>query len=239
MKFVKALLSSSWRTFAFLAAASLGVTPSFAQTSVSSNTSPVTLESVTKAVSGARTVFTHFSQERHLSLFDEPLRSEGYLCFEQPGSVRWEVTAPYQSILVSDGSGLAQFEKIDGAWKKIDLGLAAAMQNVVSQIAGVMKGDYARDQRTYSVSLITTNSEPTIQLSPRNEKMRKMIQAIEVHLSPELNATRSVVLREAAGDYTLIRFDQQQVNITFPGQVFDRKTPLPLDQLQSVLAKTK
>jgi len=195
-------------------------------------THSVSLEEVNRTMSEAKTVFTHFVQERHLSLFNEPLRSEGYLCFEQPGRIRWEVTLPYKSILVSDGSGVAQFEWMDNRWKKLDVGLAAAMQNVVSQIAGVMRGQYAREGREYAVNLANTGNGPVITLTPRNEKMRKMIEAIEVHLATDLKATRQIVLRENDGDFTDIQFDGQVVNLGFQEQTFDRKAPLDLERIR-------
>jgi len=80
---------------------------------------PVSLEQISGAMDRAQTVFTRFVQERHLSLFSEPLRSEGFLCFQKPGRIRWETTVPYKSILVSDGSRVAQFEWTDengGSW---------------------------------------------------------------------------------------------------------------------------
>ena len=196
------------------------------------STSTVSLEEVNRTMVQAHSVFTHFVQERHLSLFNEPLRSEGYLCFEQPARIRWEVAQPYKSILVSDGSGVAQFEWVDEKWKKLDLGLAGAMQNVVSQIAGVMSGQYTHDGRQYSISLSNTHSGPVVTLVPRNEKMRKMMHAIEVHLAPDLKTTRQVVLREPDGDFTSIRFDDQVVNAKFQEQAFDRKAPLDLERIR-------
>jgi outer membrane lipoprotein-sorting protein len=196
------------------------------------------LDDVSRALAQAKTVFSHFVQERHLSLFKEPLRSEGYLCFQQPGRIRWEVTAPYKSILVSDGSGVAQFEWLDEQWKKLDIGLAAAMQNVVSQIAAVMQGSYARGGREYQVTLTQTERGAVVSLVPANEKMRKMIKAIEVHLAGDLKATRRVVLREQTGDYTDIQFDQQVVNVSFREGTFDRKAPLALDAVREVMTQT-
>jgi hypothetical protein len=106
------------------------------------------------------------------------------------------------------------------------------MQNVVSQIAGVMRGQYARDGREYAVNLVSTGTGPVVTLTPRNEKMRKMIEAIEVHLALDLKATRQIVLRENDGDFTDIQFDGQVVNLKFGEQTFDRKAPLELDRVR-------
>ena len=194
-----------------------------------------TLEAVGQAMSGVQTVFTHFVQERHLSLFKEPLRSEGVLCCEKPGRIRWEITQPYRSILVSDGSGVAQFEWMEDRWKKLDLGLAEALQRVVSQIAGVIEGRYAKGGKEFNVSLAVQEGEPVVTLVPQNERMRKIMQAIEVRLAPDLQGTRRVVLREGSADYTEIRFENQVANVRFPPRTFDRTKPADLGQVQETV----
>jgi outer membrane lipoprotein-sorting protein len=200
---------------------------------------PVSLEEISQAMTNAGTVFTRFVQERHLSLFDEPLRTEGYLCFQKPGRVRWEITRPYRSILVSDGAGVAQFEWTDEKWKPLDLGLADALQNVVGQIAGVMEGRYASDRRSYVAAVTNSAEGPVITLTPQNEAVRKMMAAIEVHLAADLKATRRVVLRETGGDYTDIRFSEQAVGVALPPKTFDRTAPADLEQIRAAAAERK
>jgi outer membrane lipoprotein-sorting protein len=193
----------------------------------------VSLEDISRAMAKADTVFSRFTQERHLSLFNEPLRSEGYLCFQKPGRVRWETTRPYKSILVSDGRGVAQFEWVDDKWRKLDLGLADALQNVVAQIAGVMEGRYTSDRRSYAASVTNSADGPVITLVPRDQAMRKMLAAIEVHLAPDLQATRRVVLRETGGDTTDIRFSEQVVGLVLPEKTFDRSAPVAIEQVRA------
>ena len=206
----------------------LGLSAASAQTNP-----PVSLDQISGAMAKAQTVFTRFVQERHLSLFDEPLRSEGFLCFQKPGRIRWETTVPYKSILVSDGSGVAQFEWTDEKWKKLDLGLGDALQNVVSQIAGVMDGRFASDRHGYSASVTNRGDEFVITLVPQNETMRKMMAAIEVHLAADLKATRRVVLRENGGDYTDIQFSEQVVNFDLPPKTFDRSAPVDIEKIKA------
>ena len=197
---------------------------------------PISLAQISGATSQARTIFTRFVQERHLSLFSEPLRSEGFLCFQKPGHIRWETTVPYKSILVSDGSGVAQFEWTDEKWKKLDLGLGDALQNVVSQIAEVMDGRFASDQRSYTATVTNAADAIIITLVPKNESMRKMMAAIEVHLAADLKGTRRVVLRENGGDYTDIRFSEQVVNQELPAKTFDRSTPVDIEKIRATVS---
>jgi outer membrane lipoprotein-sorting protein len=185
------------------------------------------------------TVFTRFVQERHLSLFQEPLRSEGWLCFQKTGRIRWEITQPYQSILVSDGKGVAQFERIADQWKKLELGLADAMQNVVSQIGAVMESRYTGKQRDYTVSATNSADGAVVTLTPQHPAMRKMIQAIEIHLAPDFQGTRRIVLREVDGDFTDIRFSEQIAEASLPPGTFDRNKPVDLEQIRQAVQPPK
>jgi outer membrane lipoprotein-sorting protein len=211
-----------------------GAPPAAAQTNA-----PVSLEQISRATGQAQTIFTRFVQERHLSLFNEPLRSEGFLCFQKPGNIRWETTAPYKSILVSDGSGVAQFEWTDEKWRKLDLGLGDALQNVVSQIAGVMGGQYASDQRSYTATVTNVADEFVITLVPQNETMRKMMVVIEVHLAADLKGTRRVILRENGGDYTDIQFSGQLVNLELPAKTFDRNAPVEIEKIRAAATSAR
>ena len=213
----------------------IGLILALHQPGAGAQTNPVvSLEPISRATSQAQTIFTRFVQERHLSLFNEPLHSEGFLCFQKPARIRWETTSPYKSILVSDGAGVAQFEWADDHWKKLDLGLGDALQQVMSQIAGVMDGRYASDKIAYAASVTNGADEVVITLVPQNETVRKMMVAIEVHLTADLKGTRRVVLRETGGDYTDIQFSEQFVNRALPPKTFDRSAPVDIEQIKAV-----
>jgi outer membrane lipoprotein-sorting protein len=199
------------------------------------NLTSVLLDQVAQNAGRVEAVFTRFVQERHLALFQDPLRSEGYLCFQKPGRLRWEITQPYQSILVSDGKGVAQFERVNDQWKKLDLGLADAVQTVVSQIGAVMEGRYAGKQRDYSISATNTADGPVVTLTPQHPAMRKMMQAIEIHLAPDFRGTRRVVLREVGGDFTDIRFSEQVAEPPLPEGTFDRSKPVDLEKIRQAV----
>jgi len=200
------------------------------------NPTPALLEQVAQNAGRVSSVFTRFTQERHLSLFQEPLRSEGCLCFRKPGCLRWEITQPIPSILISDGKGVAQFERVNDQWKKLELGLADVMQTVVAQIGAVMEGRYAASQHEYTVSATNTADGPVVILQPQQAAMRKMMQAIEIHLAPDFRGTRQVVLREVDGDFTDIRFSEQVADPPLPAKTFDRVQPAALAAIRQAMA---
>ena len=81
------------------------------------------LEDLQRKMSTLKSVYLEFTQERRLQLFTEPLASEGVMLIDQPGQIRWETTAPYQSILLGNQKSVAQFERTGSEWKKLKLGL--------------------------------------------------------------------------------------------------------------------
>jgi outer membrane lipoprotein-sorting protein len=221
-----------------LALGLLGLTAASLPAQTTNDTSAL-LEQISRKTGRVDAVFTGFVQERHLALFQEPLRSEGYLCFQKPGHIRWEITQPYHSILLADGKGVAQFEWTGGQWKKLELGLADAMQHVVAQIGAVMEGRYAARQSEYSVNATNTLEGPQITLTPRQPALRKMLAAIEIQLAPDFLGTRRVVLREADGDYTEIRFSEQVAEPALPAGTFDLNHPAALEEVRKAAQSPK
>ncbi len=204
----------------------------------SADAGPPTLEKIGRSLGQVDTLTSRFVQERHLSLFDEPLRTEGWLCFAAPNRIRWEITAPYRSILVSDGDRVAQFEWTDGRWRRLDLGLEHAVKQVVEQIAGVMNGGYARAGGPYETSVSKGKDAVTVTLKPRDKRMKKALAAVEVHLTSDLKSTRRVVLREPGGDHTDIFFKDQNVGRKLPAKTFDRTRPADVSGLFPGAAKS-
>ena len=197
------------------------------------------LKEMAGAFARAQSVASEFVQERHLSLFEEPLRSSGWLCFQRPGRIRWETTLPYQSILVCDGAGVAQFEWLNHRWQKLDLGLKEALRQSLAEISLMMEGRYLDRQQAYEFSINRGKDEIVLTLTPKVEGARRLIAAIEVHLPPDLQGTRQVVLREPNGDFTSIRFTKQTMNAALPPESFSLTAPVALEAIQRALRDGK
>src|SRR5690349_10740867 len=96
------------------------------------NSKPI-LQDLQQKMSTLKTVWLEFTQERELKLFAEPLKSEGVMLISTPDQIRWETTAPYQSILLANHKSVAQFERTDGEWKKLKLGFPQMLKGVMDQ----------------------------------------------------------------------------------------------------------
>jgi len=184
------------------------------------------LKDLQQKMSSLKSVYLDFTQERHLKLFSDPLKSEGVMLIGQPDQIRWETTAPYQSILLADHKSVAQFELTDGKWEKLKLGFPQLLKRVMDQMVLMNQGKLDALTSDYTISVATNNQAAVLTLVPKDENVRGVLSSLAVWLQPDFSATREVVMQEPGGDFTRIIFNREHRNVTFPAGTFDQTKPL-------------
>lgn len=192
------------------------------------------LADLQRKMAGVNTVYLEFTQERHLKIFTDPLKSEGVMLVGQPDLIRWETTAPYQSILLGNRKSVAQFEYNQGKWEKLKLGYPQVLRRVMDQMSLMYQGKMDALTKDFTISLTATNGLNLIQLVPKDETVRSMMASLEVWLALDFSTTREVVMREPAGDFTRIIFNREQRNLVFPVGTFDQTKPLEIAAIRKV-----
>jgi outer membrane lipoprotein-sorting protein len=185
-------------------------------------------------MSSVNTVYLEFTQENHLKLFDKPQESQGIMLIERPDQIRWETTAPFQSILLGNHKSVAQFELADGTWKKLDLGFPQMLRRVMEQMSLMNQGKLDALTSDYTIS-VATNSLTILTMVPRDENVRSMLPSLEVRLRPDLSATREVVMHQSGGDFTRIVFNREVRDIKFPAGTFDQTKPLDIAAVKAAV----
>jgi outer membrane lipoprotein-sorting protein len=192
------------------------------------------LRDLQQKMSSVNSVYLEFTQERVLKLFSEPLKSEGVMLIERPGKIRWETTAPYQTILLGDQNSVAQFEFNDGKWEKLKLGFPQLLQRVMQQMSAMNQGRLDALTNDFSAS-VATNDETVVTMIPKDENMRGMMSSLEIHMQPDFSATREVVLNEPDGDLTRIIFQNEKRGVKFPAGTFDETKPLKISAVKAAV----
>jgi outer membrane lipoprotein-sorting protein len=198
------------------------------------NPQPV-LRDLQQKMSSLHSVCLNFTQERHLKLFTEPLKSEGIMLIDQPDQIRWETTAPYQSILLGNHQSVAQFEATDGKWEKLKIGFPQLLRRVMEQMALMHEGKLDALTNDYAIWVSTNSSATVVTLVPKDENTRAILSALEVRLPPDLSATREVVMREPGGDFTRIIFTKELRDVKFPAGAFDQNQPLEIAAIKKAV----
>ena len=196
--------------------------------------SQAVLQDLQHKMASVKTVYLEFTQERVLKLFSDPLKSDGVMLIARPDKIRWETTAPYQSILLGDQKTVAQFEFNDGKWEKLKLGFPQLLQRVMQQMALMNQGKLDALMVDYKIS-VTTGEMTVLTMVPKDENVRGMMSSLEVHLLPDLSATRQVVMNEPNGDLTRITFRNEKRDVEFPEKTFDQSKPLDVAAIQAAV----
>lgn len=192
------------------------------------------MKTFSERAASSKTVYMEFTQERVLKLFSEPLKTEGAMLIAQPDKIRWETTAPYQTIMLGEKKNVAQFEFNDGKWEKLKLGFPQALQRAMEQMSAMNQGRMENMLKDFEITA-TTGSETVLKMVPKNETIRGVMASMEIHLSPDLSATREVLMNEPNGDFTRITFRAEKYNVEFPAGTFDQTKPLPIADVKATV----
>jgi outer membrane lipoprotein-sorting protein len=192
------------------------------------------LQDLQHKMSSLGSVYFELTQERHLKLFTEPLKSEGFMLIERPDQIRWETSAPYQSILLGDRKSVAQFEFTDGKWEKLKLGFPQMLKRVMDQMALMNQGRLDALMSDYTIS-VATGSVAALTLVPKDENVRAVLSSLEVKMAPDFSATREVVMNEPNGDFTRILFRREKRDVKFPPGTFDQTKPLDIAAVKAAV----
>jgi outer membrane lipoprotein-sorting protein len=192
------------------------------------------LDDLQRKMKSLTSVYFEFTQERQLKLFSEPLKSEGVMLIDQPDQIRWETTAPYQSILLGNHKSVAQFERTDGTWKKLKLGFPQMLRRVMDQMTLMHQGKLDTLTNDFTVS-VSTGRVVVVTMIPKDIDVRSMLASLEIQMQPDFSATREVVMHEPGGDLTRIIFNREKRNVKFPPGTFDQAKPLDIAAVQKAV----
>lgn len=192
------------------------------------------LAELQQKMSSLTSVYLEFTQERQLKLFAEPLKSEGVMMIDQPGIIRWETTAPFQSILLGNQKSVAQFEFTDGRWKKLKLGFPQMLKRVMDQMTLMHQGKLDALTSDFTLS-VSTGAVTVVMMVPKDKDVRSMLATLEIHLQPDLSATREVIMREPGGDLTRIIINREKRGVKFPERTFDQTKPLDIPAIKAAV----
>lgn len=195
------------------------------------NPAPI-LADLQRKMSTLTSVYLEFEQERHLALFNEPLKSQGVMAIDRPDLIRWETTAPYQSILLGSHKSVAQFEQVEGQWKKLKLGFPQMLKRVMEQMSLMHQGKLDALTADFTLSF-ATGSVAVVTMVPKDKDVRTMLASLEIRMEPDFSATREVVMNEPGGDKTRILFRREKRAVKFPAGTFDQLKPLDVAAIKA------
>jgi outer membrane lipoprotein-sorting protein len=161
-----------------------------------------------------KTARSHFTEEKHLSLFTEPVVSEGIFIFDKAQQkLRWEYQKPFAKGFVIEGKKVFRVQDGRKTALKSAMGKTAAAQMMVW-----LTLDIDALSKTYRIAqqadkLIFTPITP-------NEVIDHIAVWVERAEGQNLPRVSAVKMTEKNGDFTLFNFTQSVLNGVVPAEAF-------------------
>jgi outer membrane lipoprotein carrier protein len=172
-----------------------------------------------------RSIRARFVQEHRLVMFDDVLRSEGFLYYQKPGRIRWEFTKPYGSLTIMlENGAVEKFDVSAGRPVRVATGSQKVLAEVLTQIMNWQRGNLLSAAEGFRLLLYQSAGYKLVMI-PEAKGMAKIFSRLEFEIAKENFLVTSVCLWENESDYTMIRFFDQQINTEFSGELFNLERP--------------
>ena len=168
-------------------------------------------QEIQQRFASVQTLSASFTQEKHMSLLEQPVTSAGYFAFSKdPAKIRWEYTEPFQNgFLMSEGK---TFRLEEGIKKPVKNAMSS---HIAAQMMMWLSFDLTELSKNYEVEYF----ERGVMLYPKGKIT--VLQKITAWFSTENpQALEKIRLDEPGGDYTLLRFLNPQINQPLKKELF-------------------
>jgi outer membrane lipoprotein-sorting protein len=177
-------------------------------------------DSIRSAARDILSVQADFTQEKHLQILAQPLRSSGRLIFAAPDRLRWEYRSPLASVLLMNEGRVQRFVKTGDVWTEDASAALPAMSFVMQEISRWMNGRFDENP-DFDARL---EPQGRIVLAPRKEALAAVIQKIVLQLAYTPGVIDSVTVFEDADNFTRLQFTDVIVNNPIDPALFTHRS---------------
>lgn len=178
-----------------------------------------TVKTAISQVSGStQTIQSDFSQEKHLTMLEEVLISKGRFLFRKENDVRWEYNYPidYTIVIFNEKFRIKDGEKIS----EFDIASNKLFEEINKMIITAIRGDFI-DNPNFKSSFFENDKRYKVELIPLNQQVADMLSSIEIQFNKESLDVEAVKFFEQGEDFTLIVFNNRQVNTEIIDEHFE------------------
>jgi outer membrane lipoprotein-sorting protein len=170
---------------------------------------------------GINTIESDFTQEKKLSILSNTLVSRGHFCFRRENNIRWEYLQPYKYLIIISQDKIYIKEEKDQ--KQYDIQSNRMFQEMNKFISGCIQGDILKNDKDYRAGYFEDSRYFFVTLVPVSEKMRQMLNEIQIWFDRNDLTVAHIRMMETGGDYTKIDFVNKKLNTDIPVEKFSFK----------------
>ncbi|GAA0208625.1 hypothetical protein GCM10009123_15110 [Kangiella japonica] len=144
-----------------------------------------------------------FSQEKHIKVLANPLKSSGYLLLADNDAVVWQTLKPIKSTTVISELEFKQFNKNDQPVSMPTNSDNQTSQLISSTFLSILSGNLNSLNANFEVEALCDQSSWDIRLTPTNPRIKRMIKLIQIDGSGHIE---HLSFSEANDDTTKLLF---------------------------------
>ncbi len=162
-----------------------------------------TVESIAAEVARPAVLRGGFSQEKQVSGFRNPLRSQGRFVVARGHGVIWSTLTPFPSEMVITADRILSRQRDGRTRVELDAREQPALRSVNAILFALMSGDVQALSGQFNVSATREGQGWTLRLTPKSPVLAKAFASLALHGD---HYVRQVEIIEASQDRTLIAF---------------------------------
>jgi outer membrane lipoprotein-sorting protein len=178
-------------------------------------------QKLTTVTAGIKTIESDFTQEKKLSILSNTLVSKGNFCFRRENNIRWEYLQPYKYLIIISQDKIYIKEEKDQ--KQYDIQSNKMFREMNKFISGCIQGDILENEKDYKIGYFEDSHNFFVTLVPVAEKMRQMLNEIQIWFDRTDLTVARIRMMEPGGDYTKIDFVNKKLNTDIPVEKFSFK----------------
>jgi len=165
---------------------------------------------------------TEFQEQKHLTLFTEPLISQGDLYYRKPDVLVKETTMPFRESLRITAGQMTTISPDLEIEKTVDINSQPMAKAVVEHMLWIFNGDRAALEKNFKIRYESSANELLlIVLEPIDFRLKKGLSQIRIQVSDNL-VPEVIEVLEPGGDQTVTRYFNSKINqsdLKIPGIV--------------------
>lgn len=163
----------------------------------------------------------NFIQKKEISLLKETAVSKGIMYFKAPDELRWEYTSPQAFVfMMNKGQSVV---KNKNETISLDAQSSKMIKSMTEMIMGMINGEGLIENKNFSATYFSNQSQVLIKLIPKNSKIKMMFSSIHVYVDSKTYLANLIEMNEAGGDITTISLSNIKRNIAIPNDKFKIK----------------
>ena len=191
----------------------------FPQKDISEMKNPSTFrQKLADATKLTNTIESTFSQEKNLSVLSEKIQSKGKFYFKKQNMLRLEYIDPFKyMIILNNGKILIRDEEKEN---RFDARSNKVFGEINSILLGCAQGTLLNDEKKFQSSCFETPNSYIVKLHPRVSQLKDIFSEICIYFDKNDFSVSCLIMNEASGDYTKIKFSGKKLNAPIPDEKF-------------------